>query len=333
VEQFVTARPEKLSRLEFKDTRITLADSADKPLLALTLGKTAEAGGRFVKFGDEPKGYRAAYNAWLDPEPKNWADASLVSVKPEDVAKVEVNFTGEPAVLATRAKKEEPFVAENTPAGQKLKTDKISSILSSLSNLRFSDTSELSDPNAVAAKEHSRSVKLTTFDGQTIAVQLGRKPEQKIVKPPAAKADGTTGPAVLGKVSDHAKSDEATVKADQAKPADAVDPSAAAAKSDATATPGSNAPKPVGVTADPKLSEPETETIPAGPVYAWVQHSDAAAPVNTIMTKRAFQIYDWAFTSLPQKREEMFEAAPPPAPPSPPAAAASEPAKSETPKK
>lgn len=55
--------------------------------------------------------------------------------------------------------------------------------------------------------------------------------------------------------------------------------------------------------------EPEFETIPAGPVYAFVTHSDDSAPVNALMQKRAFQVYEYTFTGLPQTPDELFEPA------------------------
>lgn len=289
VEQFVTANPDRLARLEFKDTQVALLDAADKTLWSVTLGKNADAGGRFIRFGDEAKGFRATLNAWLDPEAKGWADSSLVGIKQEDVARVEIDLPGAEPVVATRAKKEDAFAAQNTPAGQKLKADKITSVLASLCSLRFTDTSDLTDANVTAAKQNQRNVKLTTFDGKTWTIALGRKPEQKIIKPPVPKADGKTGPAALGTLAEVAK---------PAEPAGA----------DPTKTGG-----PSTVTA------PETETIPAGPVYAFVSNSDAQAPINGLMAKRAFQVTDYEFTLLPQKADEVFEAAPPP-PPMPPAA-------------
>lgn len=284
IEQFVTARKDKLSRLDFKDTKVALLDASEKPLVTLTLGKNADAGGRFLRYDDEEKGYRASLSLWLDAEPKNWADSSLVSLKADDVAKVEISVPEGAPIVATRAKKEDPFTAEGAPAGQRLKADKITSVLSSLGSLRFSDTSEPADSNAVAAKQHERTVKLTTFGGRTLTVELGRKPEQKIVRPPAPKADGKSGPAALGSVAEAAK-------AEKPKPGEA----------------------------GPAKLEPETETIPAGPVYAWVTDSDAKAPINAMMGKRAFQVYEYAFTSLPQTRAELFEPVPAPTP-TPPAA-------------
>lgn len=273
IDRLVTSNPDKIARLEFKDTQIALLDSADKPVWSLTLGKTFESGGRFVRFGDEPKAYLSGISLWLDTDAKNWADSTLVSLKNDDVAKVEVAFPDEPAVTVSRAKKEDAFAAANPPAGQKLKTDKITSLLGSLTSLRFSDTSDPTDEKAVTAKAHGRTIKLTTFDGKTLTITLGRKPEEKIIKPPAL-TDGKSGPATaLGSPTQQKKPDE---------------------------------------TGPAKIAEPLTETVPAGPVYAFISSSDTSSPINALMQKRAFQVYESTFTTLPQKTAELFEPAPPP---------------------
>lgn len=276
IQRFVTANKERIDRLEFKDTKIELLDSADKPLLTLVLGKNADTGGgRFVRFGDEQKAFLTNLSAWLDTEAKNWANAELLNLKADDIAKVEIPFTDGGPIVVSRAKKEDPWTADKAPSGQKVKADKVSSVLSSVGNIRFSDTTPLDDPNFAAAKQHLRTVKLTTFDNKTVTVALGRKPEEKKLKPPT--------PGNLGSVTDLAKKDEkksGDTKAGEEKK-------------------------------DDKLT-PEYETIPAGPVFALITHSDANAPVNALMQKRAFQITDFTFTSLPQKADELFEPAPPP---------------------
>lgn len=285
LQRLVTSNPDRIARLEFKDTKIELLDGSDKTLWSATLGKTPETGGgRFVKFGDENKAFLASLSAWLDTESKNWAQSELINLKSEDVAKIELPFP-EGTVVVSRAKKEDPWTSENAPAGQRVKADKISSVLSSLGSVRFSDTAEPSDPNVAAAKADLRTFKLTTFDGKTHTIAMGRKPEEKKLKPPGAGTDGKSGPASLGSLTDLAKKDEA--KAGEEKK-------------------------------DDKPLAPEFETIPAGPVYVFVTHADASAPVNSMMEKRAFQISEYTFTGLPQKQEEIFEPAPPatPAPPS-----------------
>ena len=293
LDRLVTSSPDRIARLEFKDTKIDLLDATDKELWTVTLGKAPDTGGgRFVRFGSEQKAFLTNLSAYLDTESKNWASTELLALKPDDIAKIEIPFSEGGPVTFSRAKKEDPWTSDKTPAGQQVKADKINSVLNSVGTVRFSDTNELADANAIAAKANERLFKLETFDKKIIKVALGRKPEEKKLKPAAPNADGKTGLASLGTAADLLKKDADGKPAEPAKPL-----------------------------------MPEFETIPAGPVFVNISHGDgAAAPVNTLMEKRAFQIADYTFTALPQKTDELFEPAPPP-----PAALA--PAKPDEPKK
>ncbi len=280
LERLVTSSPDRIARLEFKDTKIDLLDASDKELWTVTLGKNPDSGaGRYLRYGSEQKAFLANLSAYLDTESKNWANTELLALKVDDVAKIEIPFAEGGPITVSRAKKEDPWTADKTPAGQKLKADKISSLLSSLSSIRFSDTNDLTDANAVAAKANERLFKVETFDKKTLTVTLGRKPEEKKLKPPAAPADGQSALSALGTSADLLK------KGADGKPAEPAKPIA-----------------------------PEFETIPAGPVFVNIANSDSSAPVNALMQKRAFQISDYTFTSLPQKTDELFEPALPPAP-------------------
>jgi hypothetical protein len=282
LQRLVTSNAERIARLEFKDTKVELLDGTGKVLFTVTLGKNPETGGgRFVRFGDEQKAFLASFGAWLDTEARNWANAELMNIKPDDVAKVEIPFAEGGPVTVSRAKKEDPWTSDKTPAGQKVKADRVASLLSSVGAVRFTDSSATDDANAAAAKANQRVFKLTTFDNKTVTVALGRKPEEKKLKPAAPSTDGKTGPAALGSVADLAKKDDAKK--------------------------------------DDKPLAPEFETIPAGPVFAFVAHSDSSAAINGLMAKRAFQIAEYTFTGLPQKSDELFEAAPPPSPAAAPA--------------
>ncbi|WP_414662035.1 DUF4340 domain-containing protein [Horticoccus sp. 23ND18S-11] len=282
IQRLVTSAPDRIARLEFKDTKIELLDAADKPVFSATLGKNAEVGGgRYVKFGAEAKAYLVNLSAFLDTEAKNWANAELLNLKADDIARIEIPFAEGGPIVVSRAKKEDPWTADKTPAGQRVKADKVATVLSSVGNIRFSDSTAPDDANAVVAKANLRSFKVTTFDNKSVTVALGRKPEEKKLKALAPAADGKTGPGALGSVADLTKKEE---PAKDGKPADA---------------------KPLA---------PEFETIPAGPVFAFVAHSDAAAPVNAAMQKRAYQISDYTFTGLPQKADELFEPVPAAAP-------------------
>jgi hypothetical protein len=291
LDRLVTSSPARIALLEFKDTKIDLLDATDKELWTVTLGKSPDTGsGRYVRYGAEAKAFLASLSAYLDTESKNWANTELLALKVDDVMKIEIPFAEGGPVTVSRAKKEDPWTAEKTPDGQKLKADKIAALLSSLSSIRFSDTNELTDANAVAAKAHERLFKIETFDKKVLRVALGRKPEEKKLKPIAPPAEGQSPLAALGTAADLLKKDA------DGKPAEPAKPIA-----------------------------PEFETIPAGPVFVNIAHSDGAAAVNALMQKRTFQIADYTFTSLPQKSDELFEPAPPPAP----AAPAPAPAKSD----
>jgi hypothetical protein len=282
LERLVTSNAERISRLEFKDARIDLLDASDKELWTVTLGRTPDTGGgRYVRFGSEQKAFLATLNEFVDVESKNWANTELLTLKVDDIAKVTLPFAEGGPVTVSRAKKDDEWTADKTPAGQKVKSDKLAAVLGSLSSIRFSDTNDLTDASFAAAKASERVFTVETFDQKTYKIALGRKPEEKKLKPVAA--DGKAGPGSLGSVADLAKKDEP--KSADGKPADPA--------------------KPI---------TPEFETIPAGPVFTEISSSDSAAPINTIMQKRAYQVADYTFTSLPQKAEELFEPAPVAAP-------------------
>jgi hypothetical protein len=274
LQRLVTSNPERISRLEFKDTKIELLDNTGKELWAAMLGKTAETGGRFIRFSSEPKAYLASLNVWLDPEPKNWANTTLINVKPEDIAKVEITFPQGQALTITRAKKDDPWKAQPVASERSVDAGKVSALLSSLTNLRFTETLDLNDPKVAEANAHNREANLTTFDGKALSITFARKPEDKKLKPPAPASADRSGPAALGSLA-------ATSSIDSKGPA-----------------------------SDPKLVAPEYETIPAGPVFVRIESSDSNAPVNALMQKRAFQVSEFAFTNLPQSPSDLLESVP-----------------------
>lgn len=195
IDRFVTSSPDRLSRLEFKDSKISLGDASGKPFWSLTLGKNADNGnGRFIRYDDEPKAFFSGLHVWLDTDAKGWANAQLVSLKPDEVAKIEISFDGAPPVVATRAKKDGAWTAEGASPGKKLNTEQVTQLLSTLTSLRFSDSVDPKDPAAAEAAKHMRTFKLTGFDGKTLTIEMGRKPEEKKLKPPTPEKKEAIGP-------------------------------------------------------------------------------------------------------------------------------------------
>jgi len=192
LQRLVTTNPARIARLGFEGTKLDFLDAAGKKLWSVTLGRNADTGGRFVRFGDEAKAYLADLNSSIDAEPKDWADSALTNLKADDIAKVEIGFEDGPSVTVSRTKAGEPWTSAKTPAGQQVSSDKISSLLNSLDSLRFTDTADPKDPQAAAARQHERTFRLTTFGGQTTTVAVGRKPEEKKPAPKVAAAKPAT---------------------------------------------------------------------------------------------------------------------------------------------
>ncbi len=278
IDRLVTTSPERIARLDFKDTHIALLDASGKEFWQVTLGKNTDTGGRYVRFGEEPKAYLVTTNLWLDLEAKNWADTRLLEIKPDDVAKIEVSFVDGPPMALSRTKKDQPWTSDPTPAGLRVKADKVAALLSSVGTIRFLDTNDPSDPDVVAAKANARTVKFTTFEGKTVSVALGRKPEVKKLKSPAGET-----------------------KTAQAAASPTPEPPKASGK-----PPGAEKP-----TVTEKPAVPEIETIPAGPVFVFIGDSDPQAAVNKFMQSRGFQVSEYEFNGLPQKPAELFEPLPP----------------------
>ena len=271
VDRFVTASPERLSRLEFKDTRIDLQDKDAKSLWSVTLGKTPDSGtGHFIEFGTEAKAFLTSYSGSVDADAKGWADAQLTTIKDSDVAQLEFHFPGGEKAVVSRTKADEPWTLTPASGTRKVGVDKISGVLSALDTLRFSDSTATNDPMVAAATAHGETIVLTTYAKKTYTFTLGRKPEEKKLKAPVA--DAKSGPSSLGNLADVAPD-----KAAQDKPG------------------------------DKKPGAPEFETIPAGPVFVSVATSDPADRVNGEMAKRAYQADESVFLALPAKSDDLLE--------------------------
>lgn len=209
VQRLVTARADRLARLGFNVGGVTLLDAGGKELWQVAIGKNADGGGRFLRFGSEQKGFLAPLNLWLDAEARNWADATLLNLKPESVAKIVLGFAdaATPAITISRDKADAAWSAA-APEGQQLKVDRVTSLLASLGNLRFTDTLAPDDPQVATAFAHSRNVELTTFEGRTYTITLGRKPEEKKPKPAAPVDPATADQAGSGDAAEKPKEPE-----------------------------------------------------------------------------------------------------------------------------
>ncbi|HLP01043.1 MAG TPA: DUF4340 domain-containing protein [Opitutaceae bacterium] len=305
ISRFVTAQPERIERLGFAGDLIELRGADAKPLLTIHLGKNNESGGRFVRFDDEKKAYLVDLEAWLDAVPKNWARSQLLDINPENVASLEFRFADAAPLVAKRNADSTGWTADDLPAGKTLNASTIDTSLAQLTALRFTDTTEPTAADAVAAREHAKSIVVTLKDGTSYTVALGRRPAPpapvvtaKPATPASSTVSATTAPITIGP---------------DGKPQVAE---AADSESDTANQPGTQNPKPNAAPAEPPPAP--------GPAFAFITSNRDSDPLNALMQKRAFQIGEWILNSLPADRAALLQDQP--APPPTPAAPATAPA-------
>jgi hypothetical protein len=197
IERLVTSNPTRIATLGLDDSALTFLDAGGKSLLALELGKNADGGGRFLRYGTEAKAYLARLNTFLDAEATSWRDTALVSaLKPEDIASAAFTLPETPSqVVVSRADAKSPWTSPAAPAGHQVKASAVTSQLTNLTGLRFTAFAPVFDPGVVAARILTRDVTLTTFDGRTVKIALGRALEPpKPSNPPAPPSDGAATP-------------------------------------------------------------------------------------------------------------------------------------------
>jgi hypothetical protein len=290
IERLVTENPSRIATLELDATEVTFLDAAGKSLLELDLGKTADGGGRFIRYGTEAKAYLARLNASLDADPANWRDTALVSLKSDDVASLAFAFPGAAPVVISRPDAKTGWTSPATPAGQQVKTATVTTQLTNLTGLRYTQVSPTLDPAVIAARVLTRDVTLTTFDGRSVKLALGRAPEApKPAKPATPPAEGSSPPPeppapprpVYAEVTD-SKPDAILSAAAKthafeigewihtglpATPADLFEPvpTPTAPAASAAQPSGSPSPAPVSVTTEPVSVTTEPMTVPAAP--------------------------------------------------------------------
>lgn len=220
IERVVTRDPERISHLEFGTASVTLKGAAGAAWTA-DLGKNAERGGRYVRFEstDQSPAYLTRFSGYLDSTAKNWADSKLVAIDAKDVAKVSLTFPDGTALAFHRDKADGAWTGDDLPAGQEPNVTRLTSLLTSFNNVRFTDTTAPDDTDAVDARApgHTRTATLTTFAGDTLAITLGRRPEKTIVKP-APAATETTDASPPGAEKDDAKPAQDTTETIPAGP-------------------------------------------------------------------------------------------------------------------
>jgi hypothetical protein len=203
VVRFVTARAERLARLEPDSSAIAFHPEGDAaaPLLTIRLGKRADSGGMYLQFDDEPVAYLASEAVFPSTSPDSWTERRFMPFAAEDIRAINLVFDGEGEPLA-EIRLERPaagagfILPDDLADAWQLQQQPLEEWLNTLATLRFS-AHEARDAGPVAeAAGHARRQVLEAFDGTTWEVTLARRPER--VLEPAPDADDPAGADAAG---------------------------------------------------------------------------------------------------------------------------------------
>lgn len=182
--RLVTRNPDRMERLDFGASAITVDTGGALPAFNLEIGKSAEGGGRFVRYQGEEKAYLTDLSLYLDATPKNWVQARLIEFGADDVARVEVGFDEEErSLVLNRDEAGADWQVASDHEADGAKTRELVSLINRLSSLRFTETDESMSDEAVAARANSRPLAVELFDGTRYTIEIGRRPVPPV--PPA----------------------------------------------------------------------------------------------------------------------------------------------------
>ncbi len=178
ISRVVTRLTERIDRLGFGDAALSIT-TADGTAWQVDLGKNSDLGGRYARFesDDGAPAYLIDLSAALDSTAKNWAVADLLTVEPTDIAAVSLSFANAPTVAANRTSADAPWNNANAPDTRTVNATRLGSLVTALTNLRFTATSRADAPDVIEARDHARTATLKTFAGDTLTLSIGRRPE------------------------------------------------------------------------------------------------------------------------------------------------------------
>lgn len=186
-----------------RSTRVTLV--TPERSRALIVGEMS--GGRevFVRIAEEARAWLATPQILAQADPRRWIDASLVDLAAERVRAVAVDPPSGPAYAAERAKPEEALTLRDLPRGSaQSSADVVAPLAGLLANLNADDVrpagasadgAAVDSGTKAAAKARSSAptLRVTTFDGLTLALSGREDGDRRLVWIEAGSVNDSAG--------------------------------------------------------------------------------------------------------------------------------------------
>jgi hypothetical protein len=198
-----TANADRFARLEVEDVTedansrlIRLEDASGAVLAEALIGKrlfrlTGDANsGTYIRRPGEAQSWLASGGFDLDPDIEAWLDQIVVEIDRNEVARVDVALAGEESYSVSRATAEDALEIEAIAEGETLKEGaNLAELASAMTSVRLASVKKAAD---VAWPDERHQVKLWTFDGMELTVQLALiddKPWATVAAAPAELPD------------------------------------------------------------------------------------------------------------------------------------------------
>lgn len=183
LERVASSNPKRIADFGFEVDYINLKDANGASVLSLDLGRETENGKQLVRYADEDVAFISSETFSVDGDPVSWLAKELIEVARDDIRSATFNLeNGDTLSVARESAEADWTTADTLPNGKQLDQGAITRALNRLVSLRFTNLVELTNPDYLAAKDHSYTVSYTLADEKTYTIQAGRRPEVRVEK-------------------------------------------------------------------------------------------------------------------------------------------------------
>jgi|GEM_PF-6893862 len=201
----VTANPEVMERFELTSNQVTFKSKDGVVIKELAIGKTSESGDRFVQLGGDGPAYLMSFSGYIAGDPERWVKKDIPGIVPDTITEVVFELADGGQLVASRADAMAPFEIADVLSTETVDSTEVKNIVNEFAKMLATTVRPLDDPDAQAAKAHSRSITFRDAEGKAYTYSVGRSP--------AASTDGEDAASKSGPVFIFASGGDAAFEA------------------------------------------------------------------------------------------------------------------------
>ncbi len=192
-----------------KSKKVALKDKNGKVLSSLIIGKrmrSLEGGsGVYIRKPDSDQTWLSRSAITVSLQAADWLETEIIDINPKQVRKIVIRHPdGETLTVSKASATDAHYVIKNLPPKAKLKSEFAADALASaLDGLKLDDVAKASA--MTFSKDSTVNVKITTFDGLRVALDVLKLNGEYWIKMAAAAKDGSDQAEKAGKLNARAE--------------------------------------------------------------------------------------------------------------------------------